>query len=121
MRKDRVAECAEQPRGRDRPANPCLQVRRPRRHRQAGAGISADGQVTRTATRRSAAARASRPGTGYRPARRSATAVAAPRTRSAHQTALAVIRATPEELAAHQSLLERIDKASGGTCLFRTL
>ncbi len=32
---------------------------------------------------------------------------------------LRVIKATPEELAAHQSYLDKLDKATGGACLYR--
>jgi DNA polymerase-3 subunit epsilon len=47
-------------------------------------------------------------------------AAAGPRVRSVRQAPLPVIRATEVELAAHDSLLDRVANAAGGACLFRT-
>jgi DNA polymerase III subunit epsilon len=55
--------------------------------------------------------------------RANAGAVAAavgPRVRSVRQVPLPVIRATEAELAAHDALLDRVAKAAGGACLFRS-
>jgi len=48
-------------------------------------------------------------------------AAARPRVAVRRNAALAVIRATEAELAAHEALLDRVAKSAGGRCLFRAV